>query len=305
MRIPIIMFAAAAMAAQWPLAPAAARETGFTQQGLAPSPTVEWRITEGAWTTPELFSGAPVSGLTPARRAGIESGFPGNMLSGGLARSRARHPGRTPGSGERDAAFAGQRGAQRYSLSAGETHISLHYPLARGWASVIETSAGLAYDLVPRYTLSGSVYRSLGDGWGLSLGVRRSVYFPFRPGLTYDPFGAHALFVTGERHFGDFRAAYTLSSGSPHGAGTVASRKFELDYHYGERNAVGFSLTSGREALGLEFPGGTIPGDSRNFSITGRHWLTPDWALSYGVGALDEGGFYRRQGVRLGLRYSF
>ncbi len=47
------------------------------------------------------------------------------------------------------------------------------------------------------------------------------------------------------------------------------------------------------------------PGDTRQFGLTGEHWLTPDWALNYGVMASEQVGQHRGQGLRLGIRYRF
>lgn len=79
----------------------------------------------------------------------------------------------------------------------------------------------------------------------------------------------------------------------------------ELRVHryYGERNAIGLIFAAGREA---ENVAGTVLVTSvRSLALTGRHWFTPDWALSYGLNHTRQGALYNRNGIQLGLHHAF
>jgi hypothetical protein len=42
----------------------------------------------------------------------------------------------------------------------------------------------------------------------------------------------------------------------------------------------------------------------RDLTLSGRHWLSPNWALTYDV-LSQEQAMYRRQGLRFGVSRSF
>ncbi len=44
--------------------------------------------------------------------------------------------------------------------------------------------------------------------------------------------------------------------------------------------------------------------DSRDWALSGSHWLAPQWALTYDVVNSDQAA-YRRQGLRFGIRHTF
>jgi hypothetical protein len=43
----------------------------------------------------------------------------------------------------------------------------------------------------------------------------------------------------------------------------------------------------------------------RAYVLRGRHWLTPEWALTYEVLSQEQGTLYTRQGMRFGIRRAF
>jgi YaiO family outer membrane protein len=157
-------------------------------------------------------------------------------------------------------------------------------------------SANPLNDAIPKYTLYTRVAQSLPGGWGLGFGVSQSEYNFATTNL---------LSVSAERYFGSFRGAYTLYSNRSEGTALGSSRRVQVDYMYGDRNTVGLSYTTGREtdilgpAIGLPYT------DSRDLALSGRHWLSPNWALTYDVLSGEQGTLIRRQGLRLGVSRSF
>jgi YaiO family outer membrane protein len=79
----------------------------------------------------------------------------------------------------------------------------------------------------------------------------------------------------------------------------------QLSRYYGERSYFGISVSGGREVENVGPPLGITSTRIRAVGFVGRHWITPDWALSYELGAHEQGSLYQRRGLRLGLRRSF
>jgi YaiO family outer membrane protein len=173
-------------------------------------------------------------------------------------------------------------GAQ-YAQSVG----GLVYPLSPKWFSTVETSSSAS-----TRSYLGQLHRSLPGGFDMSVGLRYRL-----------------------RDYGQWPAAtpetvpladrsWSLLPPALAGSGT-AGYELRLNYRYGERNTLGLSYGSGpdsdytRQLVGLQ------AGEGRQFGLTGEHWLTPDWAVNYGVMAQEQVGPSRGQGLRLGLRYRF
>ena len=123
----------------------------------------------------------------------------------------------------------------------------------------------------------------------------------------YNFSAADLLAFSAERSVGSFRGAYTLYSNRSDTLGNGASHRFQLSYLYGERNTVGLAYTTGRDVENLSqplgLPNGASLADVRDWSLSGRHWLSTNWALTYDVQTQDS--TYRRQGLRLGVSRSF
>lgn len=48
-----------------------------------------------------------------------------------------------------------------------------------------------------------------------------------------------------------------------------------------------------------------ITSDVRGISFLGRHWFSRHWAMTWEVGHLEQGDYYSRQWLQLGLRHAF
>jgi YaiO family outer membrane protein len=171
----------------------------------------------------------------------------------------------------------------------------LLYRLSGNWVSTIETSVDAASPLAGRgYGLLGQVHRLLPGGWDVSLGLHYNAYEPSVSRLQGSALEPLALT--------DQTWAVHPAVAS---ASTTTGYELRLNYRYGGRNSLGVTYGSGSESDYTRQMLGMYPGDGHQFGLTGEHWLTPDWALNYGVMAQEQTGPYRGQGLRLGLRYRF
>ena len=173
----------------------------------------------------------------------------------------------------------------------------LYRPLGRS-SALAEGIANPLHDSIPKYTLYSQVSQPLGGGFGVGFGMRRS---------EYNFSGTSLLAFSAEQTLGSFRGAYTLYSTRTDFNGGGPAHRFQLSYAYGDRNTVGLSYTTGREIdnqhTPLGAPFGASLSEARDWSLSGRHWISTNWALTYDVQAQDSG--YRRQGLRLGVSRSF
>ena len=196
----------------------------------------------------------------------------------------------------RQTLYGGVRETERFGLRDTEIWAGYYHPLAPTWTALVEASASGEHRVLAKHSLFGQLSKQLPGGWGLSAGLRHS---------EFTRSGVNVLVLGAERYWGNFRAGYNLYAGRPEGAQTGVAHRFSLNYYYGEGSTVGISATAGREVENAGPPTGIITTDVRNLTLTGRYWMTPDWALSWDLVAHEQGSLYRRQGFRLGLRHRF
>ncbi len=125
----------------------------------------------------------------------------------------------------------------------------------------------------------------------------------YRPGHALS--GAGTLSLQAEGHWGNFRGAYTRYNGQGDALQSRNGHRFQLNYHYTGRSSFGLAYSEGRDFDAFGPAQGFAGIDTRNWSLGGQHWLTPSWALTYRLVNQDPSGYYRRQGLRLGIRHDF
>jgi hypothetical protein len=162
----------------------------------------------------------------------------------------------------------------------------LSYSYSDSLTAVVE--AGAASD--DPYAVAGQVVRSFRGGLGVGLGLRQRQA------------GSNVVAFAVEQGWGPFRGGYTVYSGLGDVSSSPAHR-FALSFDYGKRSSIGLSYTAGRDLQTGMLPYAPA-GESRDWTLSGHHWLTPQWALTYDVINSDQ-ATYRRQGLRFGIRHTF
>jgi hypothetical protein len=191
--------------------------------------------------------------------------------------------------------YGGRFEIQRFSVDRIDIRTSVFRPLGPNLA-LGQRNLDRPQDVMPKYTLYRNVYRSLPSGWGLGFGVRQSEY----------NFATNSLYsVSAERYVGNFRGAYTLYSSRTEGADVGSAHRLQVNYLYGERNTVGLAYTTGRDIDNLALPVGLALSEARDVTLSGRHWLSTNWAVTYDLLSHEQGNLNRRQGLRLGVSRSF
>ncbi len=244
---------------------------------------------------PGLKAAPAATGIKPPR-AEIEIGYGRETLSNNLPDWKQAYVLASYRIGDRQTLYGGLRETRRFGLTDSEAHAGFYSPLGKTWTSQLELGLSPTHEVLPRYSLYGQLHKILGDGWGAGLGLRHSEYT-----LT----ATNTLSLMAERYWRNFRGAYTLYSGRPEGAASASSHRFQLNYYYADRSAVGLSYSTGREVEYLGPSRGVISSDVQNWTLSGQHWFTPAWALTYDLVNQEQGSLYRRLGLQFGLRYSF
>jgi YaiO family outer membrane protein len=239
--------------------------------------------------------GSSLRGLR-APASALDAMLPGDTGSGGsagLKRPRTEAP---PGFGLPLLLSGGLIDEHRVHAGNFDYRYTLHQPAGQNVPALADAGIHTLHEVLPRYTLSTQVTQLLPGGWGVGFGVRQNQYSLASTNL---------LSLSAERNWGSFRGAYTLHSNRTDGAAFGASHRFELSYSYGDRNVVGLSYTTGRDLEYLGVPMNPYTMDVRDWSLSGRHWLSTNWALTYDVLQQEQGPLYRRSGLRFGVSRSF
>lgn len=165
---------------------------------------------------------------------------------------------------------------------------------SKRWIATFEANGSPNHQILPTASFFGQVERIFSKGWIGRAGLRHSRY----PSdiVNMGIFGA-------ERYFKAYRGAYTLYVAHLNGKGTAFSHAFQGSYYYGERNSVGAGFAFGQEIESV--PGGLIKTDVLDFSVTGRHWMSNKWGLSYVAVWHRQGDIYTRGGGQIGLLLRF
>ncbi len=192
--------------------------------------------------------------------------------------------------------YGSLREIHRFGLKDTDGTAGFYAPLSATWTSLLEVGVSPSHHVSPKYSLFAQLHKTLGNGWGVEAGVRHS---------EYERSTVDVISATAERYWGNWRGAYTLYTGRPQGAAAGAAHRLQLTCYYNERNSIGVSYTTGREMENIGPPTGVRATDVKDWTINGRHWLSNAWGLTYELASHQQGTLYRRQGLRLGVRYSF
>lgn len=251
---------------------------------------------------PATVSGTDVTSGVPAttasgighQRSELEFGISHEGLSNGFPDWRSIYLEGVHYFGKRHVVYGTLRETRRSGRTDSEVQGGLYYPLGETWTSVLEASYSPTHNVLPNFSLFGQLQKYLGYGWDMQAGYRHNEYTSFSTNVTS---------ITAERYWSSFRGAYSLYLGRLNGK-TAPSHVAQLDYYFGERNSIGAVIGFGRE-IADQLPSDVLITDVRSYVLRGRHWITPEWAISFEALHHEQGSLYTRQGVRLGLRHAF
>ncbi len=188
------------------------------------------------------------------------------------------------------------RQAWRFNDSDQELGLALSRPLGSSWSGRLDGTVSPADGFLPDRSLGISAGRPLPYGFGVDVGLRRSVY----PDIHVD-----SGRVTVERYMGRWRTAYSAFLTRLQGGSNQIGHAVSLTRYYHQRSHMGITISAGTEDEYEAATGAIEPFTVRSAVINGRHWFAEDWAISWEGGFHEIKDTYERWGIQLGLRHSF
>lgn len=166
--------------------------------------------------------------------------------------------------------------------------------LDENWSLQPEIGYQASPFFLPDWYADLRLQRKLPNGFLGALSARRT---------EYDSARVDRLALGVERYWDAWRAGYTLNVSDVSNAGTPVGHNASLDYYYAGLSYAGLRLTAGKEQAveGAQ----VITSDVQAVGLQGRHWLSSDWAISWEVGHHEQGDYYSRRWMQLGLRHVF
>ncbi len=234
----------------------------------------EWLLTEG---TRVYLAGSydSLSGNRPSWRA----------LSAGIDRRLD----------ERRRVHAGVHLEERFDTSDTQLSAAWVQRLTHGWTLAANGDLAPDAEVLPEWGLALEAGRPLTDFWAISLRARH---------VSYRTVEVDSLAAALERYIGSFRVSYGLTAAQPSGLGTSLGHVLRLAHDYGNRSHATLVVGFGEEAESIA-PGVVLVTRVKSAGINGVHWTSAAWGISWEAGWHEQGDFYRRLRLRMGVEHRF
>lgn len=183
----------------------------------------------------------------------------------------------------------------RFSKHDDQLLAGSYFTLAGSLSATVEGTVSTG-QVLPSYSAFGELSYGSGQGWYEKLGAYHREYASN---------SVNAGELTLERYWGRFRASYTFTAAQLNGQGTDVMHSAGFDYYYGPYSSVaGVRYQTGTDIENVGLPA-LLVSSVDGWSLVGRHFFDPHWALAYDFERYVQGTTYTRTGVGLGIRYRF
>jgi len=190
--------------------------------------------------------------------------------------------------------YGGVQHTERFGLDDVQLHLGGYLPLADRWTANLEAGYSPTGRVLPQHYELVHVQRSFDGGLILGTGYR------FRE---YAAAQTHAALFSAEQYFSNFRFAYTYSPSFVRSQ-TAHNHSVQLGYWYSDYSFVNLSYGIGNELNNI-IPFGVVSAAVESYGINGRHWITPEWAITWSFSHQRQGNYYDRTGGQVGIRWAF
>lgn len=249
----------------------------------------------GAMATAAAAAPTPAATPTPVPFSDVEVGAMHETLTAGLPAWDAQYVRFTRKYTSRRLYFAEFDDVTRFSKHDVQMTAGAYFPLSAAWSGMLEGSASTHNILASSSIAAGAQYGS-GAAWFEGLTVRHT---------SYNTASVNSAALTLERYWKSFRASYGVTAAHLATTGTDVEHTMEIDDYYGPNvSSIGLGYTTGREVENIGVPA-LLVSNVNGWSIAGRHWVSGQWAIVYGLETFMQGASYTRSGGHLGLDLRF
>lgn len=195
--------------------------------------------------------------------------------------------------GRRDTLYAQIRETDRFAVRDQEVMVGRYYPLGERVTGMAEASFSPSAVVLPRYSAQGLLLVDVGNGWSLGGALARTEYSSAL---------VHRGTLTVERYWQAFRFALASSLSQVADGSLPLGHTAQVSFYPDDRNSVTLTAGTGEEVEALG-PGQVLRTNVRSLSLSGRYWLDSRWGLTPLIAWTEQGSYYHRMEMRLGLRY--
>jgi YaiO family outer membrane protein len=182
---------------------------------------------------------------------------------------------------------------ERFGLRDSQLGLTYTLPVQKASAITLEANASDTHRVLPQRSIGATAQVEFAPAWLLHAGLKTT---------SYDTATINQSVWMLERYIGNISASLAWRPAHAYGT-TVHAYEARANYYYGERDAVGVILATGREAANIGPAVAITSVDAA--ALIGRHWFDRQWAASYGISRTRQGDLYTRNGINLGLQYAF
>jgi len=192
--------------------------------------------------------------------------------------------------------FAGLHLEERFDTSDGQFLAAWSDRLDDDWSWSLAADFSPDAEILPEWSVTAEAGRALPQAWSLGLRLRHA---------SYETVDVDTFATSLEKYVGAFSIGYTLNIAK---TSDISDPSFghllNVARYYGDANSIALVVGFGEEAETVA-PGVVLVTDTKSVALRGIHWLDAAWAIRWDAGWYEQGDFYDRYRVRLGLEHRF
>ena len=192
--------------------------------------------------------------------------------------------------------FVGAHAEERFDTQDEQLQLAWADQLSEHWWYGLSADASPDAHLLPEWSFTAEAGRGLPNAFGLGLRLRHASY----TNVDVAAFGG-----TIEKYASWLRVGYTLIAAKTSGIDDPSfGHLLHFAHDYGPGSSAALIVGFGKEAETVA-PGVVQVTETRAVSLSGLHWTSAAWGISWEAGWYEQGDLYDRMRVRVGLEHRF
>jgi YaiO family outer membrane protein len=181
----------------------------------------------------------------------------------------------------------------RFRLRDTQLNAVYSAPLSERLTGTLDVSFSPTHRVLSKDAVGALLQYEFAPAWLLQVGGKQT---------HYNPVTVRQATLGLEHYFSSFSVA---AGWRPARAfGTIAhGADLRAAYYYGDASSVGITIAAGQEAASVGSR--VVLSDVRALVLVGRHWLNSAWSVNYAASHTRQDDFYTRNGVNIGVQYTY